>query len=172
MLKQRLNDVQSRVGATTTRAHVESPLRTELFVDSCSVRHQGNCCASTREVPATLISIRTQGTERCSCDKTAAFARQKHTWISLSAQRDMFRRKDCCVLTPSTLGCRSMRKQTCSCDNTAAFARCEHTWISLRAQRGMFRRKDCCVLTPLAQLDLSRAQEDLFMRQHCCVRTL
>ena len=27
-----LNDVQSRVGATVTRAHVESPLRTELFV--------------------------------------------------------------------------------------------------------------------------------------------
>ena len=34
VLKQRLNDVQSRVGATATQAHVESPLRTELFVDS------------------------------------------------------------------------------------------------------------------------------------------
>ena len=33
--KQMLNDVQSRVGATATRGHVESPLRTELFVDSC-----------------------------------------------------------------------------------------------------------------------------------------
>ena len=43
VLKQRLNDVQSRVGATATRAHVESPLRTELFVDPCSIRHQGNC---------------------------------------------------------------------------------------------------------------------------------
>ena len=38
VLKQRLNDVQSRVGATATGAHLESPLRTELFVDSCSVR--------------------------------------------------------------------------------------------------------------------------------------
>ena len=43
VLKPRLNDVQARVGATATRAHVESPLRTELFVDSCSVRHQGDC---------------------------------------------------------------------------------------------------------------------------------
>ena len=85
VLKQRPNDVQPRVGATATRAHVESPLRTELFVNSCSVRHQGNCCASTRKIPATWISICTQGTERCSCDKTAALARHKHTWISLRA---------------------------------------------------------------------------------------
>ena len=100
VLKQRLNDVQSRVGATATRAHVESPLRTERFVDSCSVRHQGNCCASTREIPATWISICTQGTETCSCDSTAALARHKHTCISLHVQRDMFRQSDCCVLTP------------------------------------------------------------------------
>ena len=94
------NDVQSCVGATATRAHVESPLRTELFVDSCSVRHQGNCCASNREIPATWISIRTQGAEKCSCDKTAALARHKHTWISLGSEKAMFRRKDCCVFTP------------------------------------------------------------------------
>ena len=99
VLKQRLNDVQSRVGATATRAHVDPPLCTELFVDSCSVRHQGNCCAGTRG-PATWISICTQGAERCSCDKSAALARHKHTWISLRAQRNMFRQKDCCVLTP------------------------------------------------------------------------
>ena len=91
VLKQRLSDVQSCVGATATRAHLEAPLRTELFVDSCSVRHQGNCCASTREIPATWVSIRTQGAGRCSCDKTAALARHKHTWISLRAQRNMFR---------------------------------------------------------------------------------
>ena len=159
VLKQRLHDVQSRVGATATRAHVESALSTKLFADSCSVRHQGNCCASTREIPATWISIRAQGTERCSCDKTAALAHHKHTWISLRAQRDMFRRKDCCVLTPgahfdlfpcanrhvpakrllrshaaSTLGSRSVRKGTCPIEKTAAFSRCEHTWIFLRAQ--------------------------------------
>ena len=34
--------------------------------------------------------------ETSSCDKTAAFSRRKHTWISLRAQRDMFLRKDCC----------------------------------------------------------------------------
>ena len=99
VLKQRLNDVQSR-GSTAMQAHVESLLRTELFVDSCSVRHQGNCCASTPESPATWISIPTQGTERCSCDKTAALARHKHTWISFRAQTDMFPQKDCCILTP------------------------------------------------------------------------
>ena len=110
MLKQRLKDVQSRIGATATRAHVESPLPTELFVDSCSVRHQGNCCASTREMPTTWISIHAQGTERCSCDNTAAFARHRHTWISLRAQRDMFRQKNLMHShAASTLGSRSVR---------------------------------------------------------------
>ena len=128
---QRLNDVQSRVGAAATRAQVESPLRTELFVDSCSVRHQGNCCASTREIRATWISICTQGTEGCSCDKTAALARHKHTWISLRAQTDMFMRQHCCILTPRAhldlFPCANRHVHaTCSCDSTAAFARCEH----------------------------------------------
>ena len=174
------NDVQSCIGSTATRTHVESPLRTELFVDSCSVRHQGNCCASTREIPATWIPIRTQGAQRCSCDKTAALARHEHTWISLRAQGDMFRRKDCCILTPrarldlspcanrhvhchattllhshavSTLGSLSVRKETCSREKTAAFSRREHTWISLRAQKDMFHRKDCCVLALPPEID-------------------
>ena len=189
VLKQRLNDVQSRVGATATRAHVESPLSTGFFVDSCSVKYPGNCCASTHQMPATWISSRTQGTGRCSCDNTVAFARCEHTWIYLRAQKGMFRRKDLLRShAASTLGSHSVRKQTCSCDNRAAFARCEHTGISLRAQRGMFRRKDCCILTPRAHLDLSvhketcsiektaafsrrehiwislRAQTDMFMR--------
>ena len=171
-------------------------------MDACSGRHQGNCCASTREIPATGISIRTQRTEifscdkrchavstfgsrsvrkrTCSCDNTAAFARCEHTWISLRAQRCVFRRKNGCLLTPgahldlapcakrrvpskrplrshaaSTLGSVSVRKKTCSCDNTAAFARFGHTWISLRAQRCVFRRKNCCLLTPGAHLDLA-----------------
>ena len=195
VLKQRLNHVQSCVGATATRAHVESQLRTELFVDSCSVRNQGNCCASTREIPVTWISIRTQGAEKCSCDKTAALARHKHTWISLRAQRDKFRRKDCCVLTPrahldlflcanrrvhatallhshGTLESDSVRKEACSGKTTDAFSRREHTWISLRAQRDMFHRKDCCVLTPRAHLDLSRCASkstcscDRLLRSH------
>ena len=38
--------------------------------------------------------------ETSSCDKTAAFSRRKHTWISLRAQRDMFLRKDCGDLAP------------------------------------------------------------------------
>ena len=104
--------------------------------------------------PRHLNLIRTQGTDRCSCDKIAAFARCEQTWISLRAQRDMFRRKDCCVVTPGA------HLDLFQCANrhvhatTAAFARCEQTWISLRAQRYMFRRKDCCVVTPGARLDL------------------
>ena len=142
VLQQRLNDVHSRVGAAATRAHVESPLRTQLFVDPCSVRHQSNSCASTPASPATWISMRTKSTERCSCDKTAALARHKHTWIALRAQRDMFRQKDCCALTPrahldlspcfqattllrlhavSTLRSPSARKPTCSGKTTDAF---------------------------------------------------
>ena len=153
VLEQQLNDVQSRVGTVATRAHAESPLRTELFVDSCSVRHQGNCCASTREIPATWISICTQGTERCSCDKTAALARHKHTWISLRAQKDMFRRKLLRSHATSTLGSLSVRKKTCSGKTTAAFSRREHTWISLREQRDMFHRKDCCDLALPPKID-------------------
>ena len=172
VLKQRLNDVQSRVGATATRAHVESPLRTELFVDSCSVRHQGNCCASTREIPATWISICTQTTKKCSCDKTAALASHKHTWISFRAHRHTFRRKNCCVLAPgahldlapcadrhvhattlphshsvSTLESLSVRKKPWPGEKTAAFSRREHTWISLRAQTDMFMRQHCRIRT-------------------------
>ena len=204
MLKQRLNDVQSGVGATATRADVEPP-RTELFVDSCSVisktsgqllrEHKRNphhldlhprtrhremfmrqdcyaCtplahldlspCAKTHVPAKRLLRSHAGSTvgslsvrkETCSCDNTAAFARCEHTWISLRAQRDMFWRKNCCVLTPGA------QLDLSACANRHVHAttllrpRCEHTWISLRAQRDMFRRKNCCVLTPAAQLDL------------------
>ena len=141
----------------------------------CSITRRGNCYPSTRGIPAahrtfrglmfiktsgqllrehtrnpaTWISICTQGTERCSCDKIAALARHNHTWISLRAQRNMFWRKDCCVLTPqahldlspcakrhvpakrklrshaaSTLGSRSVGTETCSIEKTAAISRC------------------------------------------------
>ena len=135
--KQRLHDVQSRVGAAATRARVESPLRTELVVDSCSVRHQGNCCTNTREISQT-----------CSSGKTVAFSRREHTWISLRAQaRRHVHATDCCVRTPQAhLDLFPLRKETCSGKTTAALSRHEHTWISLRAQRDMFHRKDCCDL--------------------------
>ena len=117
------------------------------------------------------LSVRKQ---TCSCDNTAAFARSEHTWIFFRAQTDMFRRKDCCVLTPgaqldlppcarrpvhattllrshavSALGSHSVRKGACSGEKTAAFSRREHSWI--RAQTDIFRRKDCRVFTPRAQ---------------------
>ena len=85
----------------------------------------------------------------CSCDNTAAFASCEHTWISLRAQKNLFRRKDRCVLTSrahlglapcanrpvhatallrsyaaSTLGSRSVRIETCSIEKTPAISRC------------------------------------------------
>ena len=123
------------------------------------MRHQGNCCASTCEIPATWVSIRTQGTERCSCDTTVALARHKHTWISLRAQRGMFREKTAAFSrrdAASTHGSRSVRKQEdMFMRQTAASARHKHTWISFHAQRAMFRQSDCCVLTPPAHMDLA-----------------
>ena len=156
--------------------HTWNPRCAQSFswTHACSVRRQGNCCASTREIPATCISIRTQCTLRCSCDNIAAPARHKHTWIALCAQRDRFRRKATTLLhshavstlgspcakrlvpakrllrshAASTLGSRSVRRETCSIEKIAAFSRREHTWISLRAQsRRHVHATDCCIRT-------------------------
>ena len=106
VLKQKLNDVQSCVGATATRAHVESPLRTELFVDSCSVRHQGNCCSSTREIPATWISIRTQGAEMFMRQDCCARTPQAHLDLSACAKRHVPPKRLLRSHATSTLGSR------------------------------------------------------------------
>ena len=200
VLKQRLNDVQAHLWAAATRAHVEPPLCTELFVDSCSVRHQGNCSASTRAVSppgspsahkaqrdvhatrllrshaTSTLGSRSVRKETCSGEKTAAFSRREHTWISFRARTDMFMRQLCCIRTPqahldlspcakkhvlakrllhshagSTVGSLSVRKKTCSCsgEKIAAFSRRGHTWISLRTQaRRHVHATDCCVRTP------------------------
>ena len=197
VLKQRLNNVQPCVGATATRAHVESPLRTEFFVDSCSVIHQGNCPVSTREIPATWISIRTQGAETCSCDKTAALARHKHTWISRRAQEDKFRRKDCCVAMPrahldlfpcanghvhattllhshavSALGSLSVRKKPSSDENIAAFSR-PSTLGSLPVRKQRCSCDDTAAFARCEHTWISlRAQARTHVHAtHCCVRT-
>ena len=142
-----------------------------LDFSPCATRHVPAKRLLRSHATSTLgsLSVRKQ---TCSCDNTAAFARCEHTWISLRAQGDMFRRKNCCLLTPGTLGSLSVRKKTCSCHNTAALARCEHTWISLRARKGMFHRKDCCVLTPRAHLDLSpcASKKDIHATD-CCACT-
>ena len=88
--------------------------------------------------------------ETCSIERTAAFLRREHTWISVRAQaRTHVHAIDCCVRTPqahldlalcakrhvpakrllrshaaSTLGSRSVRKETCSIEKTAAISRC------------------------------------------------
>ena len=188
MPKQGLNHVQSRIGATATRAHVESPLRTKICVDSCSVGHQRNCCASTREIPAACISILTQGTGKFTCDKTAALAHSQHTWIFPCAKRQ----KVCCVLTPranldffpcanknvhaktllhshvvSTVGSlfSPCAKKTCTCERTAAFARRKHTWIFFRAQaRSHVHATDGCARHQHTWIPRC-AQKDIFRRK-------
>ena len=181
VLQQRLNDVRSRVGATATRAHVESPLRTELCVDSCSVRHQGNCCASTREIPATWISLRAQARRHVHATDCCGCMPQAHLDLSPCAKRHVHA-TDCCGCMPpahldlfpcasktktcscdrllrshavSTLGSRSVHRETCSGEKTPAFSCREHSWISLRAQENLFMRQHCCARTPQAHLDLS-----------------
>ena len=109
------------------------------------------------------LSVRKQ---TCSCNNSAAFARCEHAWISLRAQKDMFHRKDCCVLTPgahlglfpranrhvhattllhshavSTLGSHSVRKEACSGETTAAFSRQTHLDPALCATRNVPSRK-------------------------------
>ena len=210
--KQRLNDVQSRVGATATQAHVESPLRTELVVDSCMtsgqllrehMRNPGHLglqahtrmfirqartpqahldlspCAKLQVLAKRLLRSHATSTLGSlsvrSCDNTAAFTRGEHTWISLRAQTDVFRRKHCCILhshAASTLGSLSVCKKTCSGETIAAFSRREHTWISLRAQAARHvHATDCCVLTLRAHLYLSPCANKHVHVTDCCVRT-
>ena len=136
--------------------------------------------------------------ERCSGEKTAAFSRREHSWISLRAQARRHVHATTLLRSHavSTLGSLSVRKEACSGEKTAAFSRREHSWISLLAQRYIFHRKDCRVLTPRAHLDLApcaskktcscdrllrshatgtlgslRAQRDMFRQNDCCVLT-
>ena len=176
--------VQQDIRATVARARAKSPPRgspsahkaqrdvhaTRLLrshatgtLGSLSVRKQtcsGEKTAACSHAASTLgsLSVRKQ---TCSCDNTAAFTRCEHTWTSLRAQRDMFRRKSCCVLTPdahldlapcanrhvpskrllrshsaSTLGSLSARKQEgMFMRQTAGFAGHKHTWISPCAKK-------------------------------------
>ena len=168
--------------------HTWNP-RCANFSWTCSARHQGYCCA--RRNPRHLTSICTQGTERCSCDKTAALARHKHTWISLRPQRNMFRQNDCWALTPrahldlapcaskktdmfmrrtaafapsSTLGSLSACKETCSGKATAGFSRREHTWISPRAQA----RRLTCSCDALLRSHATSTLGSLSVRKETC----
>ena len=129
--------------ARTPQAHLDLSLRAQRNVPAKRLlrSHAASTLGS--------LSVRKQ---TCSCDNTAAFARCEHTWISLRAQRDMWR-ENSCVLTPGAKLDLSpcARKKTCSCDRLLR-SHAKHTWISLRAQKDMFRQNDCCVLTPRAQL--------------------
>ena len=157
VLKQMLNDVQSRVGATATRAHVESPLRTELFVDSCSVRHQGPGATAARahaKSPPLGSPSAHKAQRNVHATRLLRSHATAHLDLSPCAKRHVPAKKLLRSRAGSTLGSRSVRKGTCSIEMTVADSLRKHTWILLRAQRDMFRRKDCCVRTPQAHLDL------------------
>ena len=135
----------SKTSGQLLREHTRNPRHLDLHPHT---RHrkmfvQQDCCARTPQAHLDLSLCK----EACSDEKTAAFSRREHTWISLRAQaRRHVHATDCCLRTPQALGSLSVRKRACSGKTSAAFSRREHTWISLRAQRGMFHRKDCCDL--------------------------
>ena len=142
----------SKTSGQLLREHMQNPRHLDVHAHT---RHREmfmrqDCCAhtpqahldlsprATRPVPAerllhshatsTLGSLSVRKVI-CSGEKTAAFSRGEHTWIS-----------PLCVHATrlhshavSTLGSLSARNKTCSGEKTAAFSRHEHTWISLRA---------------------------------------
>ena len=160
------------------------------------VVHQGNCCASTRGIPAAPKDILMD-----CCVRAPGQIRHPHfdlrtrrnqepatpyTWTSLRAQRDITLE----VLTPQAHGSVSTRTETCSCEETvanksAAFSRRKHAWLSLAAGtlgshsvpmrhahaastlgslsvrketcscEKTVATKNCCVLTRQAHLDLT-----------------
>ena len=145
--------VQEDIRATAARAHGTSPplgphtkcVKMFMRQDCCANRPQAHLdlspCTKRQVASKRLLHSHAASTlgslsvckQTCSCDNTAAFARCEHTWISLRAQGDMFRRKNCCVLTPPA-----------------------HLDLAPCAKRrDMLHRKDCCDLTPRAHLDLS-----------------
>ena len=142
VLKQRLNDVQSRVGATATQAHVESPAAHRTFRGQTS----GQLLREHTRNP----DLHAHRRHREMFMRQDCCARTPHAHLDLSqcAKRHVPAKSLLRSHATSTLGTRSVRKLTCSCANTAAFARCEHTWISLRAQTDMFMRQHCCIRTP------------------------
>ena len=127
-----------------------------LDLSPCASKKTCSCDKLLRSHATGTVGSLSVRKETYSGEKTAAFSRRQHTWISLRAQaRRHVHATNCCVRMPQAhldlSPCAS--KKTCSCGKTAAFARHKHTWISFRAQRDMFRQSDCCVLTPRAHLD-------------------
>ena len=211
--------VQQDMRATAARAHAKTPppgspsahrAQRDVHATDCCARmpHLDLTPCAKRHVPAKRLlrghAARTLGSLSvrklaCSCDNTAAFASCEHTWISLRAQRDMFRRKNCCArtlrahldLSPcarrpvhattllrshavSTLRSHSLRKEACSGEQTAVFSRREHTWISLRAQRDKTCSCDRLLrshaASTLGSLSVRKGTRHVHATD-CCVRT-
>ena len=122
--------------------------------------------------------------------KSAACARCEHTWISLRAQRGMFRQKDCCVLTPRAqldLSPCAMRhvpserqprahldlspcasKNTCSCDRLLR-SHAASTVGSLSVRTETCSGKTTVAFSRREHTWISRrAQRDMFHRKDCC----
>ena len=90
----------SKKSGRLLREHTRNPQRLDLHPHT---RHREmfmrqDCCMCSHAT-STLgsLSLRKQA---CSGAKTAAFSRHERTWTSPRAQKDMFRRKECCALAP------------------------------------------------------------------------
>ena len=73
--------------------------RAHLDLAACAKRHVSSKRLLRSHAGSTLGSQSVRKQEDMFMQQAAAFARQEHTWISLRAQKDMFRQSDCCVLT-------------------------------------------------------------------------
>ena len=165
---------------------LESPLRTEVFMDACSAIHQGKRSAITHEISAIWISTRTQGTNRCSstlrspsvrketcpCDNTAAFSRREHIWISFRAQDDVFMQEHSCGLMPrahwdlSSCARQLVHARTQLHSHTVSRLGClsvRKATYSCDNTAAFSRREHTWILLPV--------QEDFIMREHSCVFT-
>ena len=162
-------------------------------------------CANRHVHATTLLhshAVSTPGSlsvrkEACSGEKSAAFSRREHSWISLRAQDDMFMRQHCCVRTlsahldpipcakkhvpakillrshaASTFGSRPMRKEKCSIERLLrSHAASTLGSLSVRKQEDMFMRPTAAFARPCTFGSFSVRKGTCSGRTTSCVLT-
>ena len=132
------------IGSLSRRAHLDlTPCQCDMLMrqDCCILTPQADWdlsrCAQRhvrvkrlllqklrRSHAAGTLGSHSVRNETCSCDKTAAFSRRKHAWLSLAAgtlgSHSVPMRH---AHAASTLGSLLARKETCSCEKTVAISR-------------------------------------------------
>ena len=211
--------MSSKPSGQLLREHTRNPRHLDLHLHT---KHKEmfmrqDCCACTpqahldlspyakRHVPAKKLlrshAASTLGSlgvrkQTCSCDNTAVSARCEHTWSSLRAQKDMFRRKNCFILTPGahldlalcakrnvpskrllrshsagTLGSLCVRKQEkkiCSCDRLRR-SHATSTLGSLSVRKKTCSGKATSAFSRREHTWIAlRAQRGMFHRKDCC----